>query len=151
MAKAIQKKVGTARIQPHLEPGKCRGPQDLSRLELECMKAIWLDGAVTVLQVQTCLKERRPLAYTTILTVLDRLAKKGALRRVKRGKAYYYQPALSFNESRSTAVTELINFYFQGSVEKLLQYLSIANRSQTSSTPFAATQVHSPELIECLL
>jgi predicted transcriptional regulator len=115
------------------------------------MKALWLEGAVTVLQVQTSLKAKRPLAYTTILTVLDRLAKKGALQRVKKGKAYYYEPALSFIESRNTAVAQLIDFYFQGSVDELLHHLSGPPRSRTVSTPPKATPANSPEMIECLL
>jgi len=151
MAKAIQRKVRTARIQARSEPGRCRGPQDLSRLELECMKAIWLEGAVTVLQVQTSLKEKRPLAYTTILTVLDRLAKKGALQRVKKGRAYYYEPALSFVESRDTAVAQLIDFYFQGSIDRLLHYLRGPSRSPVLSPPSRSDSVRSPEMIECLL
>jgi predicted transcriptional regulator len=115
------------------------------------MKTIWLEEAVTVLQVQMSLKERRPLAYTTILTVLDRLVKKGALERVKKGKAYYYKPALSFIESRNTAVAQLIDFYFQGSVERLLHHLSGPSRSQTATTPSGGSPVHSPEMMECLL
>lgn len=151
MAKTIQKKIETSRIQARPEPSRCRGPQDLSRLELECMKAIWLEGAVTVLQVQDSLKAKRPLAYTTILTVLDRLAKKGALQRAKKGKAYYYEPALTFIESRETAVVQLIDFYFQGSVDKLLHHLAGASHPQAVSTPPRARSVNSSEMTECLL
>jgi predicted transcriptional regulator len=151
MAKAIQRKIRTERIQARSEPGRCRGPQDLSRLELECMKAIWLEGAVTVLQVQTSLKEKRPLAYTTILTVLDRLAKKGALHRVKKGRAYYYEPALSFVESRDIAVAQLIDFYFQGSIDRLLHYLSGLAHSPAVRSQSRSHSVRSPEMVECLL
>jgi len=115
------------------------------------MKAIWLEGAVTVLQVQTSIKEKRPLAYTTVLTVLDRLAKKGALQRVKKGRAYYYEPVLSFLESRDTAVTQLIDFYFQGSIDSLLHYLTGPSQSRAPSTPSGSHSVHSPEMVECLL
>ena len=113
------------------------------------MKAIWLERAVTVLEVQQSLRPRRPLAYTTVLTVLDRLAKKGALQRVKKGKAYYYEPALSFMESRQKALTDLIEFYFQGSAENLLHYLNGAK-----SEPSAAAEpvsMSSPEITDCLL
>jgi predicted transcriptional regulator len=151
MVKANQKKIGAEKIQARSESGKCKGPQDLSRLELECMKAIWLEAAVTVLQVQASLKEKRPLAYTTILTVLDRLAKKGALQRVKKGKAYYYEPGLSFVESRNTAVTQLVDFYFQGSTDRLLHYLSSSSRSSAGSPPSRTHSAQSPEMIECLL
>jgi len=151
MAKAVQKKIGMSKTRARSEPGRCRGPQDLSRLELECMKAIWLEGAVTVLQVQESLKATRPLAYTTILTVLDRLAKKGALQRAKRGKAYYYEPALSFTESRSTALAQLIDFYFQGSVDNLLDHLANPQHKPAVSSPSSTRPANSPEMTECLL
>ncbi len=151
MAKAIQKKIGMSKIQARSEPGRCRGPQDLSRLELECMKTIWLEGAVTVLQVQEFLRATRPLAYTTILTVLDRLAKKGALQRAKRGKAYCYEPVLSFTESRSTALAQLVDFYFQGSVDRLLHHLTGPQRKQDVSSRPNTRPVNSPEMSECLL
>lgn len=109
-----------------------------------------MEGAVTVLQVQGSLNARRPLAYTTILTVLDRLTKKGALQRVKRGKAHYYEPVLSFIESRSTSVNQLIDFYFQGSVDKLLDYLTGSLRPMTSALT-EARSVTSPEMTDCLL
>jgi hypothetical protein len=51
MAKPIQKSIRRLGNQANPEPRRCRGPQDPSRLELECMKAIWSDGAVTVLEV----------------------------------------------------------------------------------------------------
>jgi predicted transcriptional regulator len=149
--KTNQEKVGISKIQPSPEQRRCRGPQDLSRLELECMKAIWLEGAVTVLQVQNSLKAKRPLAYTTILTVLDRLAKKGALQRIRRGKAYHYEPTLSFVDSRETALAQLIDFYFQGSVDELLHHVAGSGHPQPVSCPSKARSANSPEMTECLL
>ena len=112
--KTNQEKIGISKIQPSPEQRRCRGPQDLSRLELECMKAIWLEGAVTVLQVQNSLKAKRPLAYTTILTVLDRLAKKGALQRIRKGKAYHYEPTISFVELARNSISSAHRFLFSG-------------------------------------
>jgi predicted transcriptional regulator len=106
------------------------GPQDLSRLELQCMKAIWLNRATTVAEVQQCLSRLRPLAYTTVLTILDRLARKGAVSRAKRGKAHLYEPVLSFEASRYEAVAGLLDFYFHGSAEGLIDYLRNTNRAK---------------------
>ncbi|MCI0418203.1 MAG: BlaI/MecI/CopY family transcriptional regulator, partial [Acidobacteria bacterium] len=99
MAKTLRKSIEISGRARRAGAKQCRGPQDLSRLELECMKAIWLRQAATVSDVQQFLLPDRPLAYTTVLTILDRLAKKGAVTRVKQGKAHVYAPSLSFELS----------------------------------------------------
>lgn len=118
------------------------------------MKAIWVRHAQTVSDVQACLLPLRPLAYTTVLTILDRLSRKGAVTRAKRGKAYVYAPALSFEFSRQQALAELIQSYFDGSRERLLEYLeSDTPRSrQHDPKPLPESPVtNSPDLQECLL
>ena len=131
---------------------QCRGPQELSRLELECMKAIWLRRAQTVSEVQESLL--RPLAYTTVLTILDRLSRKGAVTRVKQGKAYVYTPSLSLELSRQEALTELLQSYFEGSRERLMEYLENRPASVTPEQPRRLEYPrleNSPDLQECLL
>jgi len=123
VAKTLRKTLKLAKRVRGKSPSQCRGPQDLSQLELECMKTIWLQGASTVAEVQQCLSPSRPLAYTTVLTILDRLAKKGAVTRSKRGKAHLYEPVLSFEDSRKAAVNQVLDFYFQGSLEQLIEHL----------------------------
>ncbi|MBM3802680.1 MAG: BlaI/MecI/CopY family transcriptional regulator [Acidimicrobiia bacterium] len=131
---------------------QCRGPQELSRLEFECMKAIWLRHAQTVSDVKECLLPFRSLAYTTVLTILDRLAKKGAVSRAKRGKAYVYAPSLSFELSRRQAVAELLESYFEGSRERLLEYLRTpADSTEVQPVPPTSRLENSPDLQECLL
>lgn len=71
----------------------------LGELERDVMEQLWAaDGPVTVRAVHGGLAAERDLAYTTVMTVLDRLAKKGAARRVREGKAYWYEPAASRDE-----------------------------------------------------
>ncbi len=61
-------------------------------LERQVMVLLWRAGEpLTVADVQEFLV--RDLAYTTVMTVLDRLAKKGLARRERRGRAWYYEPA----------------------------------------------------------
>ncbi|MGE5325632.1 MAG: BlaI/MecI/CopY family transcriptional regulator, partial [Deltaproteobacteria bacterium] len=66
---------------------------DLPPLELECMKALWALSEATVEEIRADMMPRRPLAYTTVLTVMDRLARKGVADRRKRGRAHVYTPA----------------------------------------------------------
>jgi predicted transcriptional regulator len=156
MAKAIAKKIEESPLlDPHL-PRSCRGPQDLSRLELECMRAIWLGNALTVHAVQEFLAPTRPLAYTTVMTILDRLAQKGAVTRIKKGKAYLYAPALELEESRKVAVRQLVDFYFDGSFQKLMNYLDprafgTQEINGPGSSPNKTTIDIFPEIQDCLL
>lgn len=65
----------------------------LGGLEAEIMGILWARRRATVREVLQALAPRRPLAYTTILTVMTRLAEKGLLRRRRRGKAHQYEAA----------------------------------------------------------
>ena len=153
MAKTLRKAIETLPHSTQTNVRQCRGPQELSRLELECMKAIWLRHAQTVSDVQQSLLPLRPLAYTTVLTILDRLSRKGAVSRVKQGKAYVYAPSLSFELSRQEALTELLQSYFEGSRQRLIEYLETGAVSVRQEPG----QIHSPrlensaDLQECLL
>nr|AGT45809.1 MarR family transcriptional regulatory protein [uncultured marine bacterium PPT_M2] len=153
MAKTLRKAIETLPHSTQTGMRQCRGPQELSRLELECMKAIWLRHAQTVSDVQESLLPLRPLAYTTVLTVLDRLSRKGAVTRVKQGKAYVYAPSLSFELSRQEALTELLHSYFEGSRERLIEYLetgAVSARQEPRKIDSPRLE-NSADLQECLL
>jgi predicted transcriptional regulator len=67
----------------------------LGPLEGEAMNALWRSGEpLTVRQLLEQLNTGRtqPLAYTTVMTVMNRLTEKGALRRERRGRGYAYEP-----------------------------------------------------------
>jgi predicted transcriptional regulator len=70
------------------------GPQtSLGFLELDVMDVLWAGGQWTVRDVVQ--KLERKLAYTTVMTTLDRLFKKGLLERIKSERAFLYSSALS--------------------------------------------------------
>lgn len=64
----------------------------LGPLEREVMQCLWGHRKKTVREVHECLRKSRTIAYTTVLTILDRLNKKGIVSRKKMGKAYVYTP-----------------------------------------------------------
>jgi predicted transcriptional regulator len=70
--------------------------EQLGSLESELMERIWARGEISVRDLHAELAPR--LAYTTIMTTLDRLFKKGLLERRKLGKAFYYTARLSEKE-----------------------------------------------------
>jgi predicted transcriptional regulator len=65
----------------------------LGPLELEVMELVWQRGEASVRAIYQAFSER--LAYTTLMTTLDRLHKKGLLERRKDGRAFIYSPRLS--------------------------------------------------------
>ena len=68
----------------------------LGSLESEVMERIWARGETSVRDLHADFAKR--LAYTTVMTTLDRLYKKGMLKRRKLGKAFFYSPAFSERE-----------------------------------------------------
>jgi predicted transcriptional regulator len=71
----------------------------LGDLEARVMRRIWARREpVTVRDVLGDLQQERPIAYTTVMTVMDNLRKKGWLRRQQDGRAYRYEAAVSGEE-----------------------------------------------------
>ena len=92
-------------------------------LELECLCALWRLGEANVQSVRDLLLPHHPLAYTTVMTMLDRLARKQVVTRRKIGRSFVYTPALTRDEIRGRAVRELVESLFEGSEEALRRYL----------------------------
>lgn len=110
-------------------------------LELLCLKALWSIEEGNVKEVRGLVARTRPLAYTTIMTVLDRLVRKGRLTRRKVGRAFVYAPAESRDAVRQAALRELLDGYFDGSAEELIRFLRSQERALgagASASPAAA-------------
>jgi predicted transcriptional regulator len=78
----------------------------LGRLEREVMDVIWLTPSATVRDVQG--KLRREAAYTTVMTTLDRLFKKGFVDRRREGRAFVYTATRSRQEVESAVAAGLL-------------------------------------------
>jgi predicted transcriptional regulator len=104
-------------------------------LELACLKALWSLQEGNVRAVQEVVAISRPLAYTTIMTVLDRLVRKGKLNRRKVGRAFVYAPEASRDSMRRAALRELIEGYFDGSEAELLEFLRPVAVAAASTAP----------------
>lgn len=131
--------------------GMSRGPRhsilDLAPLELECMTVLWPLGAGTVREIHHRLALSRPRAYTTVLTIMDRLAQKGIVTRRKVGRAYCYEPRLSVEEARLNAVGKIVEGFFEGSPQALAAHLSSQGDASRSLPPDAvASRLQSPQL-----
>jgi predicted transcriptional regulator len=107
-------------------------------LELECLKALWGIGEGTVHDVRHAVAGNRDLAYTTVMTILDRLEKRGGVSRRKQGRSFLYVPKLGREELRRAAVKEVIDRFFDGSKEALAAYLSEAAISSPNASDAVA-------------
>jgi len=114
--------------------GLSSGPR-LGPLERQLLERMWSRGSGTVrdLLADGTIKQ----AYTTVMTTLDRLYKKGLLDRVAEGRAFRYFPLQSPEELRRAAA-----------VEGLRQLLSTNNASLPLSYLVDALSVHDAQLLD---
>jgi len=120
-------------------------------LELLCLRALWRLEEANVKEVRRVVAETRPLAYTTIMTVLERLVRKGKLRRRKVGRAYAYSPTEPRDAVRRAAIRELLDGFFDGSEEELIAFLRTGERAAAASASAAVSAVADERLDTVLL
>ncbi len=82
-------------------------PYELGHLESRVMEIVWTRGECSVRDVVDRLS--KPLAYTTVMTTLDRLFKKGLLERRKEERAFFYVPLHSKLEWEAQRADTLIS------------------------------------------
>jgi BlaI family transcriptional regulator, penicillinase repressor len=97
--------------------------ETLTRQELEIMKIMWRLGTATVRDVYEVLRERRKIAYTTVMTVMNVLEQKKHLKKRLADRAYVYQATRSQEQVIKGMVKEFINRVFDGAAEPLLMRL----------------------------
>lgn len=90
-----------------------QGPgQVLGELEAAVMEASWRLDEINVTAVHQLLLKDRQIAYTTVQTTLERLAKKGLLVRKMRGRNYVYRPAVSRDDFMTGIAQQVLHALF---------------------------------------
>jgi BlaI family penicillinase repressor len=95
----------------------------LTGQELEIMKIVWQFETATVRQVYEDLLKRRRIAYTTVMTLMNILEKKGHLTKRQDERAFVYLPAKPQRQVIGSMVQEFLHRVFNGSAEPLLVHL----------------------------
>ena len=95
----------------------------LGETEMEVLHHVWDLGEATVAEVRERIQHDRPVAYTTVMTVLKNLTEKGFLKYRKEGRSYVYSSARPPEEVRHSLVGELVRKVFKGSPLSLVQTL----------------------------
>ncbi len=118
----------------------------LGELEALIMDRLWsADGSLSVRQVLESLPRDRERAYTTVMTVLDHLHRKGLLQRERVGRAYLYRPVQSREEYTAGLMGDalaaggdrtaaLMHFVGQLAPEEAEQLLTLLAKAEQTST-----------------
>lgn len=95
-------------------------PTDSERAILE---VLWKKKEASVREVTDELSKKKPVAYTTVLTMFKIMARKGLVSHRTEGRAFIYTPAISRSEARKQALDHLLKQFFNGSPNVLAQHL----------------------------
>jgi predicted transcriptional regulator len=87
------------------------------------MKVVWRMKDASVRDVYETLRERRPVAYTTVMTMMNTLETKGYLKKELDGRAFRYRPAVAERRVVGTMVREFVERVFDGGAAALLTHL----------------------------
>jgi BlaI family penicillinase repressor len=100
----------------------------LGARELAIMKVIWRLEEASVREVYETLRKRRPVAYTTVMTMMSTLEAKGYLKKRADGRAFRYRPAHPKGRVITSLVRDFVERVFDGSSRPLLAYLVTEGR-----------------------
>lgn len=100
-----------------------RAFEELGELQKAALEVLWKLESATVQQVRDGLKRGDELAYTTVLTVLQKLEKLGWVTRIRDGRGHVYSPARSRNEENKRSLMRLVDEVFGGDRLRLFQHL----------------------------
>jgi predicted transcriptional regulator len=95
----------------------------LTEAEWQIMNALWESWPATARQIAERLPKDINWAYTTIKTMLTRLADKNAIKETKNGNIGYYEPVLTRQNARRSALKTLANQAFDGAFGPLMHFL----------------------------
>jgi predicted transcriptional regulator len=104
-------------------PGRRKGANALTPLELKIMHVLWVEGPSNVQRVQESLLPGDDLAYNTVQTMLNILHRKGRVRRSLARRAYVYRAAASRDKVLGQALSDFVQRAFGGSSEALVMSL----------------------------
>ena len=91
--------------------------------ELEIMHVVWQHPSVTVRDVYEDLLQRRKIAYTSVMTMMGILERKGYLKKTTGDRAYLYRPTRPKSRVLRSLVNDFVGRVFNGSAKPLLVHL----------------------------
>jgi predicted transcriptional regulator len=111
-------------------------PSQLTDLQLAVVRALWSQGECSVLDVQQALLPERPLAQTTVATLLTRLEKRGVVAHRVDRRQFIYRALVTEPQVKLSMVGQLTELLFAGRATALISHL------------LSARDVHAGDLLE---
>ena len=107
-------------------------PTILGKFDLEIMHIVWDRGKATVQEVKDALSEAHPAAYSTFLTMMRRMEKKGVLEHDMHedGKTYVYRPLISREEVSTSMFQDIYHRLFRDSSDRLVDGINALFRKE---------------------
>jgi BlaI family penicillinase repressor len=100
----------------------------LTPQELAIMKVVWRLETPTVRAVYEALRKTRPIAYTTVMTMMNVLEDKGYLQKKSNGRAHVYTPTKPRQHVVGAMVRDFVDRVFDGASGSLLLHLARDSR-----------------------
>jgi BlaI family transcriptional regulator, penicillinase repressor len=100
----------------------------LTPQELAIMKVVWRLEKATVRDVYEAVRDTRPVAYTTVMTMMKILEEKGYLKKTVVDRAHLYKPAKPRQQVVGAMVRDFLDRVFDGASESLLVHLAKDNK-----------------------
>jgi predicted transcriptional regulator len=94
-----------------------------SDLEMQVLSVLWERGPATAREVLEAMPDGKKRAYTSILSVLQVMEKKGLLTHTNKGVAHVYQPAVSRRDVLQPFLSRVLNDVFGGRPAAMMQAL----------------------------
>lgn len=88
------------------------------------MKAVWRNEPVTVRDVYETVREQRPIAYTTVMTMMRILEEKGYLKKTQSDRAHVYRATRPRQQVVGAMVRDFVDRVFDGAADAMLVHLS---------------------------
>ncbi len=95
----------------------------LGSVQLRIMRVLWDDGEATARRITDVLSESKPIAHSTVQTLLRKLEKKRAIGHELRERTFVFRPLVPESEVTRSAAQDLLSRVFQGSISGLLAHL----------------------------
>ena len=92
----------------------------LTEAELRLMRLLWVRGESAVSDLVQALPDETPLAYTSVLTTIRILEKKGYVSHRQEGRAFVYSPCVAEHEARQSEIRHVLQRFFGNSRERLV-------------------------------
>jgi len=103
-------------------------PMRIGAVQLRIMRVLWKHGRATARQITDELSRERPIAHSTVQTLLRKLEKKGSVSHTVQGRLFVFRALVSEEEVMTAATGDLLQRLFDGSVYGLVAHLVSGER-----------------------